>query len=158
MLFLMEAKQMTIKDWLYLAITICFYGVTYVAYIYTKSKAKINKATTLGKIQDIMGKKAECAVHLAEDAGLDSNDDKHQFAKDLLIQWSHTLGLNLTSQELDGLIKVAVSAMHLAWAESDAESDDNNEISEDVPAKDVIKPETAERTVSTTETEGDKNA
>lgn len=148
---------MTIKDWLYLAITICFYGVTYVAYIYTKSKAKINKATTLGKIQDIMGKKAECAVHLAEDAGLDSNDDKHQFAKDLLVQWSHTIGLNLTSQELDGLIKVAVAAMHLAWAESDTDPDTSDEVKTDVPAGDVVKPQPITEPTAASQV-GDKNA
>lgn len=149
---------MTIKDWLYLAITICFYGVTYVAYIYTKSKAKINKATTLGKIQDIMGKKAECAVHLAEDAGLDSNDDKHQFAKDLLIQWLHAMGItNFTSQELDGLIKVAVQAMHLAWAESDTDPDTSDEVKTDVPSGDVVKPQPITELTGASQV-GDKNA
>lgn len=149
---------MTIKDWLYLAVTICFYGVTYIAYLYTKSKAKINKATTLGKIQDIMGKKAEVAVHVAEDAGLDSNDDKHQFAKDLLIQSLHAMEINnFTSQELDGLIKVAVQAMHLAWAEEDTEPDTNDEIKANVPVGDVVKPQPVVEPTETTQA-GDKNA
>lgn len=149
---------MTIKDWLYLAVTICFYGVTYIAYLYTKSKAKINKATTLGEIQDIMGKKAEVAVHVAEDAGLDSNDDKHQFAKDLLIQSLHAMGItNFTSQELDGLIKVAVQAMHLAWAESHTDPDTNDEVKTDVPTGDIVKPQPITEPTAASQV-GDKNA
>ena len=103
-------------------------------------------------------KKAEIAVHVAEDAGLDSNDDKHQFTKDLLIQSLHAMGItNFTSQELDGLIKVAVQAMHLAWASEDTEPDTNDEVKANVPAGDVVK---SQPVVEPTEPAqaGDKNA
>lgn len=146
---------MTIKDYLYLAITICFYAVTYIAYAYTKSKVKINKATKLGQVEDLIGKKATWAVHVAEDADLESNDDKHQFAKDLIVQGLHTMGItSFTSQELDGAIKVATQAMHLAWDANDTEPDTSNEVKADVPAQDVVKPApVAESTQA-----GDQNA
>ena len=129
---------MTIKDWLDLGLNIGIYVVALVAAVYTKNQAKINKATRAGKVQDLLGSYAKKAVYLAEDAGLDSNDAKHQYAKELIVQALSWAGIKgVTVGMIDGAIKTAVSAKNLAY---DTVGVDDPGLGYDVDDKDVLKP------------------
>ena len=53
---------MTIKDWIYLGITVASYIIAVIAGVYAKDKAKINRATRAGQAYDVLGKVATLSL------------------------------------------------------------------------------------------------
>ena len=105
---------MTVKDWLYLAITVASYAIAIIAGIYTHNKQKINRATKSGQIMDTLGKLATYAVHEAEHTGME-NADKREYASEVIEQGLKWFGINdVTPALINGAIEKAVNAMHLA--------------------------------------------
>lgn len=105
---------MTVKDWIYLAMTIGGYLVAVIAGLYAKSKAKINKATAAGKAMDVVGQLATYAVHEADRVDM-SNESKRKYAIEVVAQGLSWLGIkNVTPIVIKGAIEDAVNAMHLA--------------------------------------------
>ena len=105
---------MTVKDWIYLAMTIGGYLAAVIAGLYAKSKAKINKATEAGKAMDVVGQLATYAVHEADRVDM-SNDSKRKYAVEVVAQGLSWLGIkNVTPIVIKGAIEDAVNAMHLA--------------------------------------------
>lgn len=124
---------MTIKDWIYLGLTVAGYLLAVIAGIYTKNKDKINKATAAGKAMDVVGQLAAYAVHEAEHTDLE-NDQKRKFASQVIEQGLSYLGIkDITANVINGAIEKAVNAMHLANLDDPA-------ISENVDEKNVLQP------------------
>lgn len=141
---------MTIKDWLYLAITVASYAIAIIAGAYTHNKQKINRATKSGQIMDTLGKLATYAVHEAEYTGME-NADKREYASEVIEQGLKWFGINdVTPALINGAIEKAVNAMHLA----NDDSEPADEIKQDVPANDVVQPPAIEEKPAET---GDTN-
>lgn len=105
---------MTVKDWIYLAMTIGGYLVAVIAGLYAKNKAKINKTTAAGKAMDVVGQLATYAVHEADRVDM-SNDSKRQYAVEVVTQGLSWLGVKgVTPIIVKGAVEDAVNAMHLA--------------------------------------------
>lgn len=142
---------MTIRDWLYLGITIASYVIAIIAGVYARNKAKINKATTAGKALDVVGQLATYAVHEAEHTGME-NEQKREFASQVIVQGLNYLGIkNVTANVINGAIEKAVNVMHLANME------DNDEITvAPVPDNEILKP-TDQLTAPENQPQGDVN-
>lgn len=105
---------MTVKDWIYLAMTMGGYLVAVIAGLYAKNKAKINRATAAGKAMDVVGQLATYAVHEADHADM-SNDSKRKYAVEVVAQGLSWLGIkDVTPIVINGAVEDAVNAMHLA--------------------------------------------
>lgn len=129
---------MTIKDWIYLGITVASYLLAIIAGIYTKDKAKINRATRAGEALDALGKLASYADHEAEHVG-GSGQEKREFASEVITQGLAWLGIkNITPNTVNGAIEKAVNSMKLA--NKDVTSVES-EIAQNVPEKDIVQPE-----------------
>ena len=125
--------MMTIKDWIYLGITVVSYLLAIIAGVYAKDKAKINRATRAGQALDVVGKLASYAVHEADYTGMD-NDKKRAFAAQVIQQGLNYLGIkNMTANVINGAIEKAVNAMHLANL-------DDSGLSQNVDEKDILQP------------------
>lgn len=137
MLLLLERNiKMTIKDWIYLGITVASYLLAIIAGIYAKDKAKINRATRAGQALDALGKLASYAVHEAESLDLE-NEQKRQAAVQIINQGLSWFGIkDVTPTTVNGAIEKAVNTMHLA------NSDDQSvePIAPNVPAKNLAQP------------------
>lgn len=102
---------MTIKDWIYLGITIASYIIAIIAGVYARNKAKINATTKAGQALDVLGKLATNAVHEAEYIG-GSGQEKREFASEIITQglsWFNIKGV--TPNQVNGAIEKAVAAM-----------------------------------------------
>ena len=105
---------MTVKDWIYLAMTVGGYLVAVIAGLYAKNKSKINKATAAGKAMDIVGQLATYAVHEAERTEM-SGAGKRKWAAEAVSQGLDWLGIKgVTPIAINGAIEQAVNAMHAA--------------------------------------------
>lgn len=105
---------MTVKDWIYLAMTMVGYLVAVIAGLYAKNKAKINRATAAGKAMDVVGQLATYAVHEADRVDM-SNDSKRKYAVEVVAQGLSWLGIkDVTPIVINGAVEDAVNAMHLA--------------------------------------------
>ena len=130
---------MTIKDWIYLGITVASYLLAIIAGVYAKDKAKINRATRAGQALDVLGKLATNAVHEAEYIG-GSGQEKRDFASEIIRQGLSWLGIkSITPNAINGAIEYSVNAMHLA--NNDASSIASDEVATNVPDKDIVQPE-----------------
>lgn len=138
MLFLMERKiTMTIKDWIYLGITVASYIIAIIAGIYAKNKAKINRTTRAGQAYDVLGKIATNAVHEVEFLG-GTSKEKRQMGYELINQALHYMGINdVTANMIYGALEKAVAAMHLVDAE---EMEKDPAVAQDVDEKDILQP------------------
>lgn len=138
---------MTIKDWIYLGITVASYLLTIIAGIYTKDKAKINRATRAGQTLDAVGKLASYAVHEAEYLG-GTGEEKREVASEIITQGLSWFGIKeVTPNQVNGAIEKAVNAMNIA--NQDVKPTEP-EIAENVPEKDIVqptKPETGEKDI-----------
>ena len=111
---------MTVKDWIYLAMTMGGYLVAVIAGVYAKDKAKINRATAAGKAMDVVGQLATYAVHEAERTEM-SGAGKRKWAAEAVSQGLDWLGIKgVTPIAINGAIEKAVAAMNAA---SEEESD-----------------------------------
>lgn len=129
---------MTIKDWIYLGITVASYLLAIIAGVYAKDKAKINRATRAGQALDVLGKLATNAVHEAEYIG-GSGQEKREFASEIITQGLAWFGVkNVTPNQINGAIEKAVNAMNLA--NQDVKPTET-EIAENVPEKDIVQPQ-----------------
>lgn len=129
---------MTIKDWIYLGITVASYLLAIIAGVYAKDKAKINRATRAGQALDVLGKLATNAVHEAEYIG-GSGQEKREFASEIIKQGLAWFGVkNVTPNQINGAIEKAVNAMNLA--NQDVKPTET-EIAENVPEKDIVQPQ-----------------
>lgn len=128
---------MTIKDWIYLGITVASYLLAIIAGVYAKDKAKINRATRAGQALDVLGKLATNAVHEAEYIG-GSGQEKREFASEIITQGLAWFGIkNVTPNAVNGAIEKAVNAMNIA--NQDVKPTEP-EITENVPEKDIVQP------------------
>lgn len=128
---------MTIKDWIYLGITVASYLLAIIAGVYAKDKAKINRATRAGQALDVLGKLATNAVHEAEHIG-GSGQEKREFASEIITQGLAWFGIkNITPNAVNGAIEKAVNAMNIA--NQDVKPTEP-EIAQDVPEKDIVQP------------------
>ncbi|MCT0164368.1 phage holin [Lactobacillus helveticus] len=129
---------MTIKDWIYLGITVASYLLAIIAGVYAKDKAKINRATRAGQALDALGKLADNAVHEVEYIG-GSGQEKREFASEIISQGLSWLGIKgITPNQVNGAIEKAVNAMNIANQDvKPAEP----QIAENVPEKDIVQPE-----------------
>ncbi|CCI85541.1 hypothetical protein FC52_GL000293 [Lactobacillus pasteurii DSM 23907 = CRBIP 24.76] len=127
---------MTIKDYLYLFITIASWALAVIAGVYAHNKQKINRATKLGQVLDAIGKVATFAVHEAEFTGMD-NEAKREYASEIISQALKVAGLSATPQVINGAIEQAVNGMHLANQSLPQTSDAT---AETVPENDILKP------------------
>ena len=134
----MERKiTMTVKDWIYLGITVASYLLAIIAGVYAKDKAKINTTTKAGQALDVLGKLATNAVHEAEYIG-GSGQEKREFASEIVTQGLAWFGIkNVTPDAVNGAIEKAVNAMNLA--NQDVKPTEP-EIAQNVPEKDVVQP------------------
>lgn len=108
---------MTVKDWIYLVMTIGGYLVAVIAGLYAKNKAKINKATAAGKIMDVVGQLATYAVHEAERTEM-TGAGKRKWAAEAVSQGLDWLGIkDVTPITINGAIEDAVAAMNAASRE-----------------------------------------
>lgn len=134
----MERKiTMTIKDWIYLGITVASYLIAIIAGVYARNKSKINTTTKAGQALDVLGKLATNAVHEAEYIG-GSGQEKREFASEIITQglsWFNIKGV--TPNQVNGAIEKAVNAMNIA--NQDVKPTEP-EISENVPEKDIVQP------------------
>ena len=129
---------MTIKDWIYLGITVASYLLAIIAGVYAKDKAKINRATRAGQALDAVGKLASYADHEAEHVG-GSGQEKREFASEIITQGLAWLGIKgVTPNVVNGAIEKAANSMKLA--NQDFKSTES-EIAQDVPEKDIVQPE-----------------
>ena len=136
---------MTIKDWIYLGITVASYIIAIIAGVYARNKSKINTTTTAGQALDVLGKLATNAVHEAEYIG-GSGQEKREFASEIITQglsWFNIKGV--TPNQVNGAIEKAVNAMNLANQDVKPTEPEiakaEPEISENVPEKDIVQPE-----------------
>lgn len=105
---------MTVKDWIYLAMTVGGYLMAVIAGVYAKNKTKINRATAAGKAMDVVGQLATYAVHEADRVDM-SNDSKRKYAVEVVAQGLSWLGIkDVTPIVINGAVEDAVNAMHLA--------------------------------------------
>lgn len=131
---------MTIKDWIYLGITVASYIIAIIAGIYTKNRAKINKATAVGKTLDVVGQLATYAVHETESLDLE-NEQKRQAAVQIINQGLSWFGIkDVTPNTVNGAIEKAVNAMHLANSDDKYVEPIQPEIVPNVPAKNLVQP------------------
>ncbi len=128
---------MTIKDWIYLSITVASYLLAIIAGVYARNKSKINTTTKAGQALDVLGKLATNAVHEAEYIG-GSGQEKREFASVIIKQALSWFGIKgVTSSEVNGAIEKAVNAMNIANQDvKPAEP----EIAQNVPEKDIVQP------------------
>lgn len=128
---------MTVKDWIYLGITVASYLLAIIAGVYARNKSKINTTTKAGQALDVLGKLATNAVHEAEYIG-GSGQEKREFASVIIKQALSWFGIKgVTSSEVNGAIEKAVNAMNIANQDvKPAEP----EISQNVPEKDIVQP------------------
>lgn len=134
---------MTIKDWIYLGITVASYIIAIIAGIYTKNRAKINKATAVGKTLDVVGQLATYAVHETESLDLE-NEQKRQAAVQIINQGLSWFGIkDVTPNTVNGAIEKAVNAMHLANSDDKSVEPIQPEIVPNVPAKNLVQPTVA---------------
>lgn len=139
---------MTTKDWIYLGITVASYIIAIIAGIYAKNKAKINKATAVGKTLDAVGQLASFAVHETERMDLE-NDQKRAAAVQIINQGLSWFGIkDVTPNTINGAIEKAVNAMHLANNDDQSVEPLQPEIVPNVPANNLVQP-----TVANTETQ-----
>ena len=128
---------MTIKDWIYLGITVASYIIAMIAGVYARNKAKINRTTRAGQAYDVLGKIATNAVHEVEFLG-GTSKEKRQMGYELINQALHYMGINdVTANMIYGALEKAVAAMHLADAE---EMEKDPAVAQDVDEKDVLQP------------------
>lgn len=128
---------MTIKDWIYLGITIASYIIAIIAGVYARNKSKINTTTKAGQALDVLGKLATNAVHEAEYIG-GSGQEKREFASEIITQGLSWFGIKgVTPNQVNGAIEKAVNAMNLA--NQDVKPTEP-EIAENVPEKDILQP------------------
>lgn len=127
---------MTIKDWIYLGITVASYLLAIIAGVYARNKSKINTTTKAGQALDVLGKLATNAVHEAEYIG-GSGQEKREFASEIITQGLSWLNIKgVTPNQVNGAIEKAVNAMNIANQDvKPAET----EIAENVPEKDIVK-------------------
>lgn len=131
---------MTIKDWIYLGITVASYIIAVIAGVYARNKAKINKATAVGKTLDIVGQLATYAVHETESLDLE-NEQKRQAAVQIINQGLSWFGIkDVTPNTVNGAIEKAVNAMHLANSDDKSVEPIQPEIVPNVPAKNLVQP------------------
>lgn len=142
----MERKiTMTIKDWIYLGITIASYLLAIIAGVYARNKSKINTTTKAGQALDVLGKLATNAVHEAEYIG-GSGQEKREFASEIITQglsWFNIKGV--TPNQVNGAIERAVNAMNIA--NQDVKPTEP-EIAQNVPEKDIVQPEAPAKDVT----------
>lgn len=128
---------MTIKDWIYLGITIASYIIAIIAGVYARNKSKINTTTKAGQALDVLGKLATNAVHEAEHIG-GSGQEKREFASEIITQGLSWFGIkNVTPNQVNGAIERAVNAMNIA--NQDVKPTEP-EIAENVPEKNIVQP------------------
>lgn len=129
--------MMTVKDWIYLGITVASYLLAIIAGVYARNKSKINTTTKAGQALDVLGKLATNAVHEAEYIG-GSGQEKREFASEIIEQALSWFGIKgVTSSEVNGAIEKAVNAMNIANQDvKPAEP----EIAQNVPEKDIVQP------------------
>lgn len=128
---------MTVKDWIYLGITVASYLLAIIAGVYARNKSKINTTTKAGQALDVLGKLATNAVHEAEYIG-GSGQEKREFASEIITQGLAWFGIkNVTPNAVNGAIEKAVNAMNLA--NQDVKPVEP-EIAENVPEKDIVQP------------------
>lgn len=128
---------MTIKDWIYLGITVASYLLAIIAGVYAKDKSKINTTTKAGQALDVLDKLATNAVHETEYIG-GSGQEKREFASEIITQglsWFNIKGV--TPNQVNGAIERAVNAMNIA--NQDVKPTEP-EIAQDVPAKNIVQP------------------
>lgn len=135
---------MTIKDWIYLGITVASYLLAIIAGVYARNKAKINTTTKAGQALDVLGKLATNAVHEAEHIG-GSGQEKREFASEIIKQGLSWFGIkNVTPNQINGAIEKAVNAMNLANQDVKPTEPEiakaEPEIAENVPEKDIVQP------------------
>lgn len=124
---------MTIKDWIYLGITVASYLLAIIAGMYAKDKAKINRATRAGQALDVLGKLATNAAHEAEHIG-GSGQEKREFASEIITQGLTYMGIkNVTANVINGAIEKAVNSMNLANLADSG-------LSQNVDEKDILQP------------------
>ena len=135
---------MTIKDWIYLGITVASYLLAIIAGVYARNKSKINTTTKAGQALDVLGKLATNAVHEAEYIG-GSGQEKREFASEIITQglsWFNIKGV--TPNQVNGAIEKAVNAMNLANQDVKPTEPEiakaEPEIAENVPEKDIVQP------------------
>ncbi len=108
---------MTVKDWIYLTMTMGGYLVAVIAGLYAKNKAKINRATAAGKAMDVVAQLATYAVHEAERTEM-SGAGKRKWAAEAVSQGLDWLGIKgVTPIAINGAIEDAVAAMNAASKE-----------------------------------------
>ena len=128
---------MTIKDWIYLGITVASYLLAIIAGVYARNKSKINTTTKAGQALDVLGKLATNAVHEAEYIG-GSGQEKREFASEIITQGLSWFGIkNVTPNQINGAIEKAVNAMNIANQDVNPTEP---EIAQDVPAKNIVQP------------------
>lgn len=137
-------QKMTIKDWIYLGITIASYIIAIIAGVYARNKSKINTTTKAGQALDVLGKLATNAVHEAEYIG-GSGQEKREFASEIIKQGLSWFGIKgVTPNQVNGAIEKAVNAMNLANQDVKPTEPEiakaEPEISENVPEKDIVQP------------------
>lgn len=124
---------MTIKDYLYLGITIASWTLAVIAGIYAHNKQKINRSTKFGQVLDAVGKVATFAVHEAEFTSMDN-----EAASEIISQALKVAGLSATPQVINGAIEKAVNGMHLA--NESLPQDDSGVTAEPVAETDIVQP------------------
>ena len=130
-------QKMTIKDWIYLGITVASYLLAIIAGVYARNKSKINTTTKAGQALDVLGKLATNAVHEAEYIG-GSGQEKREFASEIIQQALSWFGIKgVTPNEVNGAIEKAVNAMNIA--NQDVKPTEP-EIAQNVPEKDIVQP------------------
>ena len=135
---------MTIKDWIYLGITIANYIIAIIAGVYARNKSKINTTTKAGQALDVLGKLATNAVHEAEYIG-GSGQEKREFASEIITQGLSWFGIKgVTPNQVNGAIEKAVNAMNIANQDVNPTEPEvtkaEPEIAENVPEKDIVQP------------------
>lgn len=136
---------MTIKDWIYLGITVASYLLAIIAGVYARNKSKINITTKAGQALDVLGKLATNAVHEAEYIG-GSGQEKREFASEIIQQALSWFGIKgVTPNEVNGAIEKAVNAMNIA--NQDVKPTEP-EIAQNVPEKDIVQPEAPAKDVT----------
>ena len=137
-------QKMTIKDWIYLGITIANYIIAIIAGVYARNKSKINTTTKAGQALDVLGKLATNAVHEAEYIG-GSGQEKREFASEIITQGLSWFGIKgVTPNQVNGAIEKAVNAMNIANQDVNPTEPEvtkaEPEIAENVPEKDIVQP------------------
>lgn len=134
---------MTIKDWIYLGITVASYLLAIIAGVYARNKSKINTTTKAGQALDVLGKLATNAVHEAEYIG-GSGQEKREFASEIIKQGLSWFGIkDVTPNQINGAIEKEVNAMNLANQDVKPAEPEiakaEPEIAENVPEKDIVQ-------------------